>query len=170
MDDITVNLKLPSREISGTWKPDESEHNAAWEMYVELVTRIHLIAARPDEGLLQEALASLDGLSERTREILRAYGPIVAQPSGGGDLSFGSIAVAVLNLAARPVIAKWRPLLQDWAEQKPAGVPDWAHEQNWDRAAELRQALDDVRAVLRQFAALLEQAAEVPSLIIEQPA
>jgi hypothetical protein len=163
-DAIKVNLKLPSLEMSGTWKPDETERKASWEMYVELITRIGGPSPRPDEAMTQEALDSLDSLCGVTREILRKYGAIVAQPSGGGDLSFGAIAIAVLNLSLRPVLARWRRPLQEWGSQKPAHVSASAHEQIWDRAVELRQELQEVRAVLGHFADLLETAAGVPPL------
>jgi hypothetical protein len=171
MKEIKVGLKLPFVEIAGTWKPDDSQRKASWEMYIELVTRIAVIELRPEEGLLREALSSLYSLFDTTRKILREYGPTVAKPSGGGDLSFGYIAVAVLNLVLRPVLASWHPLLQDWENQKLAAVSPLAHEQQWDRAAELRQELNAVRDVLREYALLLEKAAGVPqSLIIDRPA
>jgi hypothetical protein len=166
---IQVDLKLPSLEIAGMWQPDESEHNASWEMYVELVTRISGIEARPGEGRLRDALTSLHHLVAETRRILRSYGPIVAQPSGGGDLSFGYIAVAVSNLVLRPLLDRWHLLLQEWESRKPAEVSLPAHEQSWDRAIELRQELTQVRAVLGQYAALLEKAAGVPPLPILTP-
>ena len=40
LDCIKVNMKLGIFDISGTWKPDAIQRNAAWEMYVELATRI----------------------------------------------------------------------------------------------------------------------------------
>ena len=102
-----VDLKIPYiGGISGTWIPDESERKAAWEMYVELVTRISIAELKPGECLLREALTSLYSLFATTRAILRHYGPSVAQPKSDGQLSFGSLAVAVLNSVLRPVLAK----------------------------------------------------------------
>ena len=72
--------------------------------------------------------------------------------------------------ALRPVLAKWHPLLQDWENRKPADVSAAEHERQWERAAELRQELSRVREALRQYATLLEQAAGVPSLVIDRPA
>ena len=41
---VKVSLNLPYiGGVEGTWKPDESERNAAWEMYVELITRISVV-------------------------------------------------------------------------------------------------------------------------------
>jgi hypothetical protein len=89
---VKVSLNLPIGGVEGTWEPDESERDAAWEMYVELITRISVAELKPDEGLLREALSSLHTLFGTTRTILRKYGPSIAQPKGEGDLSFGYLA------------------------------------------------------------------------------
>src|ERR671939_642463 len=108
---LKVKIGIPYiGDVEGTWEPDESERRAAWEMYVELVTRISVVELQPGEGVLGEALSSLYTLFGSTRDILRKYGPSVAEPKGKGNLSFGYLAVAILNGALRPVLAKWHPL------------------------------------------------------------
>jgi hypothetical protein len=48
---VAVSLKLPFLgDFNGTWEPDETEQRAAWEMYVELVTRVSLVELQPGEG------------------------------------------------------------------------------------------------------------------------
>jgi hypothetical protein len=90
---VKVALNIPYLGgIEGTWEPDETEQRAAWDMYVELVTRISVVELRPGEGLLHEALSSLYSLFETTRKILREYGPSIARPKGGNELSFGYLA------------------------------------------------------------------------------
>jgi hypothetical protein len=70
---VQVKLTIPFiGEISGTWEPDEVERRAAWELYVELVTRVAVVQLGPAEGLLREALSSLREVFGITREILRA--------------------------------------------------------------------------------------------------
>src|SRR5579859_2492212 len=97
---VAVSLKLPLLgDINGTWEPDEAEQRAAWEMYVELVTRVSLVELQPGEGLLNESLASLYTLFDSTRKILREYGPAVARPKDKGKLSFGYLAIVVINCA-----------------------------------------------------------------------
>ena len=40
---IRLDPKLPGiGGIQGTWEPDESEIRAAWELYVEMITRTRL--------------------------------------------------------------------------------------------------------------------------------
>lgn len=166
---VKVSLKLPYiGDIQGTWEPDEAERDAAWEMYVELITRISVAELKPDEGLLREALSSLYSLFDTTRQILRKYGPRVAQPKGKERISFGYVAVAILNTVLRPVLAKWHPLLLDHEAKKSASLSPSEHESRWERYEELRQVLNGVRTVLIQYAELMAEVAGVPSLAIEQ--
>lgn len=165
----SINLRLPYiGGIEGTWEPDDGERKAAWEMYVELVTRISVVELRPDEGLLREALNSLYTLFDTTRGILRQYGHSVAQPKGKGKLSFGYLAVAILNTLLRPVLAKWHPLLLDYEHDKEKSISPLEHERNWDKHDELRQILNEVRVSVIEYANILAQVAEVPSLIVER--
>lgn len=166
---VKVNLKLPYiGGIEGTWEPNGNERNATWEMYVELITRISVTELKPGEGLLREALSSLYTLFNTTREILRKYGPSVAQPKGKDNLSFGYLAVTILNVVLRPVLAKWHPLLLDYENTKKVSVSPLEHERQWDKYEELRQGLNDVRGVLIEYANLLAQVADVPSLIVKR--
>lgn len=165
---IKVSLKLPYLGgIEGTWEPDETEQRASWEMYVELITRISVVELRPGEGLLREALSSLYTLFETTRKILREYGPSVARPKGNSDLSFGYLAVAILNTVLRPVLAKWHPLLLNYESTRPNSVSQVEYEQQWEDNEQLRQRLNEVRDVLLEYANLLAEVAKVPSLIIQ---
>ena len=164
---VKVSLKLPYiGGVEGTWEPDENEQKAAWEMYVELITRISVAELKPGEGLLREALSSLYTLFDTTRMILRKYGPSVAQPKGKAKLSFGYLAVAILNAVLRPVLAKWHPLLLDYESTKESSVSPLKHERQWDKNEELRGVLNDVRGVLIEYANLLAQVIDIPSLII----
>ncbi len=165
---VKVSLQIPYLGgIEGTWQPDETEQRAAWEMYVELITRISIVELRPGEGLLREALSSLYTLFNTTRQILRQYGPSVARPKDKSDLSFGYLAVAILNGVLRPVLAKWHPLLLDYENTKPSSVSSVEHEQQWKVSEQLRQVLNNVRSVLVEYADILAEVAEVPSLILQ---
>lgn len=167
---VEVDFKLPYiGGIKGTWEPDQCERDAAWEMYIELITRISVAELKADEGLLREALSSLYTLFDITRGILRKYGPAVAQPKNNNNLSFGYLAVAVLNLVLRPVLAKWHPLLLDYEATKKDEVSSLEHERKWDKHEELRGILNnDIRRVLIGYTNLLAQVAGVPSLIVER--
>jgi hypothetical protein len=163
---IRVELGLPSiGKISGEWEPDQKERDAAWELYVELITRVSVVGIAPDEGLLREALISLHSLFSIIREILRKYGPAVAKSKRENGISFGLLSVAVLNSVLRPVLSKWHPLLADYETSKPAGLSAVDHERKWEKAHELRQVLQETRIRLTEFASILADVAGVPSLL-----
>lgn len=162
---VNVSLNLGPVKLGGTWEPDERETEAAWEMYIELATRISTQALKDDEGILREALSSLHDLFPITREILRRQGPTVARKKGKGDHSFAELAVYVLNYAIRPVLAKWHPLLEEYEAARPAEKSIRAHEAEWERGAELRGVLEELRMGLIDYANLLASVAGVEPLI-----
>nr|WNW36726.1 hypothetical protein RKE32_03725 [Streptomyces sp. Li-HN-5-13] len=157
---FTVKLGIPLfGEISGVWEPVDAERRAAWELYVELVTRIAVVDLKAGEGLLREAMTSLYSLFGTTRDILRRYGPEVAPRRGRGHLSFGVLAVAVLNGALRPLLARWHPLLTAHEATRPPGTDPVAHEEAWPQADDLREELLAVRATLTQLGRALAEVA-----------
>lgn len=168
IENIQLGWSGPGPIISGTIAFDDKEQKAAWELYVELVTRISVVKLHPDEGLLREALSSIYTLFGSTREILRQNGPEIAQVKSGGDLSFGALAVRVLNEILRPVLAKWHPILEDYESTKPEGESRLEHEKNWEHNAELRQVIEDTRAILDNYAQNLAEIAGIPHLVGSQ--
>ncbi|MDM8555751.1 hypothetical protein QUF75_13545 [Desulfococcaceae bacterium HSG7] len=161
---VDVRIKFPFGSISGTWEVDENQSKAAWELYVELITRISIQKLGPDQGLLREALTSLYNLFGETRKILRNYGPAIGKPLGVGKLSCGEIALQVLNSGLRPVLAKWHPLLADYENTKPDDVSQTAHEKAWGKNKALREELVVLQASMRQYADTLAEAAGTPGL------
>ncbi|GID90684.1 hypothetical protein Adi01nite_00960 [Amorphoplanes digitatis] len=176
---VSVRLAIPFvGDVRGTWEPDVAERKAAWEIYVEMVTRIGVVELRPDDGSLREALTSMYSLFDATRKILREGGPSLASPRrrpamrllGGRSrqstpgLSLGAIALAILNGAIRPVLARWHPLLSDYEMSRPDDVPPLAHERAWAEAALLRDDLNALRGVLLEAARLLADAAAAGDL------
>ena len=164
-----VSLNLGMLKIGGTWKPDESERQAAWEMYVELITRISVQELHPEEGLLREALSSLYTLFDTTRKILRNYGPSIAQPKLNGNLSFGYLAISILNYSLRPLLAKWHPLLLNYEKNRESSVSIVDHEKKWNKYKELRGEIERVRSELNEYANLLANVANVPPIHSQGP-
>ncbi len=162
--DVQVGLNIGVVQVSGTWQPNETERRAAWELYVELLTRVSVVPLAQDQGLLREALSSLYSPFGATREILRTHGPEVAEPKQNGEYNFGFLAVAMLNSILRPLLAHWHPELEDWEAQRPPTSSRRAHELDWDQAAQLREALEDTRVELSGFASILARACGVPNL------
>lgn len=161
LQSFNVGLNLLGFQLGGTWAPDENERKAAWEMYIELVTRTSVVELGPEEGYLREGLYSLYSLFDTTRSILRKYGPEVAQPNEGGDLTFGHLAVGVLNYVLRPVLAKWHPLLEDYEATREPTTSRLEHEGRWEHNAKLREILQGVRKPLSDYADVLADVAGV---------
>jgi hypothetical protein len=163
---LTVSFDFPFSPIklSADWEPAQQEREAAWEMYVELATRVTVIPLPEHRGLVREAITSYYSLFTTTREILKKYGPTAARPSGKGSTSFGQLAVVILNELLRPFLSEWHPALEDWESQRPDGISRLAHEREWDRHQEIRDALEKTRFELERYAVYLAQVAEVPVL------
>lgn len=158
---VTADLKIPViGGVSGTWQPDKSEINAAWELYVEMVTRAPLGDIALSDGSVRETLTSLYSLFESARAILRRHGPGVARPKRGKTLSFGYLAVSMLNLVLRPLLSKWHPELQAWETANP-GIAD----NQWPNRGKFLEALADTREQLSRYAALFADVADVPDFI-----
>lgn len=162
---VGVKVNLGVAELSGEWEPNDIERAAAWELYVELITRISVVPLGPDEGLLRETLSSLYSVYDSTREVLRKYGPDIAEPKLSGQYNFAYIAVTILNTGIRPLLARWHPELKDWEDQRPTGTAVTSHERSWPRAAALRAELDQTRLALTDYAAALATACGVPNLL-----
>ena len=158
---VKLDLRLPGvGGIEGTWEPDESEIRAAWELYVEMVTRTPLGAISLQEGSARETLTSIYSLFDTTRGVLRKYGPSVARPKKNKELSFGYLAISMLNLVLRQLLAEWHPRLRAWERDNPG-----RQENEWASRSDFREALNRTREQLRQYANLFAQVAEVPELL-----
>ncbi len=165
---VEVGLNSGFLKAKGCWEADENEIRAAWELYVELCTRITVAKLEPGEGLLREALNSYYSLFAITRKILREHGPTVATPKGKNkDLCFGFLAVSLLNEVIRPMLAKYHPLLLDHETRKSPDCSVFEHEQKWAYSQKLRTKLEEVRKEVIDFANCLAEVAGVKSLIIE---
>lgn len=100
-------LKINVKFLEMEWEPQEADRSAAWELYVEMLTRI-VTQPLPDEhGDEETALSSVFSLFPITREILRRKGRDCVQ--------FSKIAVVVLNQIVRPFTAKWHKLSREKA-------------------------------------------------------
>lgn len=168
---VKVEIGIPSiGRIEGTWEPDALEEKAAWELYVELVTRISIIELNRGDGLMREVLSSLYSLFPTSRSILRQYGPAVARPRSGKSISLGYITINILNSVLRPLLSKWHPLLLDYEATKSTSISPIEHERKWQNYDKLRQELRDAQRVLLEYADVLAEVAQVPSLVMNTQA
>ena len=94
-----TSLKINLRFLEMEWSPQEADKNAAWEFYIEMLTRISTQYLEPEEGDEATALESIHKLFELTRKIIKTY--------GRECFEFTKIAIVVLNQIIRPFTAKW---------------------------------------------------------------
>ena len=95
LESLKINLGILQLEV----KTNDATRFAAWEMYIELLTRVATQILEDDEGDEQAALKSLYEVFPVTREILRKYGPDCVR--------LAYIAIPFLNQVLRPFTAKW---------------------------------------------------------------
>lgn len=154
---VTANIGLPFGlgSIGGEWVPEDSERRAAWELYVELITRVSVVELPQGVGLLRETLNSYYSLFATVRSILKSHGPLIARPAEGSSVSFGHLAVAVLNWVLRPTLAKWHPLLDDYESRRPSDVSRLEWETEWELNEQLRADIAAIRGTLQAYAGLL---------------
>lgn len=84
------------------FEPEIEVQEAAWEMYVELFTRITTQSLLPGAGDNQRALKSVHKIFGITRKILKE--------KGRKGFEFTKLSIYMLNKIIRPFTAKWHPI------------------------------------------------------------
>ena len=123
---------------------NQDDQNAAWELYVEMLTRIVTQPLPSDVGDEQTALDSVYSLFHTTREILHRR--------GRNAIQFSKVAIPVLNQIVRPFTAKWH-------RESLAGAFD-----DPNRCREFRAELAELQVELRNYNRLLASIAGVEDL------
>ena len=95
LDSVRINVGVASANISFS----DADRDAAWELYIEMLTRIVTQPLPREVGDEQTALDSVYALFGITREILRRQ--------GRDTIQFTKVAVPVLSQVVRPFTAKW---------------------------------------------------------------
>ena len=138
------SLKINVHFLEAEFKPQDADRAAAWELYIELLTRVTTQRLDPDEGDEAAALDSLHALFGETREILRR--------NGSGCTEFVKLAIPVLNQVIRPVTTKWHPRLRKGAFNEKSACD------------EFRSDLARIQPKLRGFTKALAEMSEVEDL------
>ena len=89
------------------WAPKDADKDAAWELYIELLTRITTQPLDDTAGDEKSALDSVFSIFPITRDVIKH--------NGRDCIQFTKLAVIVLNQIIRPFTAKWHKLSQDGA-------------------------------------------------------
>jgi hypothetical protein len=94
-----TSLKIKTPFLEADWQPKDKDKDAAWELYIELLTRIATHPLPKGYGDEATALESVHKLFGITREIIKQY--------GRDCIEFTKIAIVILNQKIRPFTAKW---------------------------------------------------------------
>lgn len=103
-----IKLTASGAEIEISYK--KYDKDAAWLMYVELLTRITTQPIKDDVGDEKAALKSIYQIFAITRDILKQYGRQAE--------SFSKIAIIILNQKIRPFTSKWHKLSLEYDFKK----------------------------------------------------
>jgi hypothetical protein len=138
------SLRINAGFLDAEFTPKDPAQAAAWDLYIELSTRITTQYLDPDHGDEKAALESLHVLFALTREILKNHGP--------GAKECAVIAIPVLNQVIRPFTAKWHRKLIENVLDRPEG------------RGEFRAELDSLHRTIRSYMYSLSDMAGVEDL------
>lgn len=146
---IFKNFGLEKIQLGPKWARTEisfqtPDREAAWEMYIEMLTRIVIQPLPVEAGDEKTALDSVYSLFPTSREILRRR--------GRGTIQFSKVAVPVLNQVVRPFTAKWH-------KESLAGTLDDERKQK-----EFREELAALQGELRNYNRMLANIAGVEDM------
>lgn len=145
-----TGLKVKLGFLEGEFNANDADRNAAWELYVELLTRVSTQVLASEHGDEKTALDSVYSLFATTREILKR--------NGSGCTEFAKIAIVVLNQVIRPFTAKWHRRSLAGAFNDP------------EQCKEFRAELRELQPKLRAYTQILSTIADVEDLTeLEDP-
>ncbi len=146
---LFAKFRLEKVKLGPSWANaeiaiDASDSDAAWELYVEMLTRVVTQPLPVETGDEETALDSVYSLFPITREVLRRR--------GRRAINFTKIAVPILNQIVRPFTAKWhgKRLAGDLADE--------------DIRSEFRDELATLQEDLRNYNRMLASIAGVEDL------
>lgn len=140
LDKVRIKTGFVDAEIHFS----DVDKTAAWELYIELLTRISTQYLPPEDGDEKSALDSIFALFKLTREIIKKNGP--------RSINFTRIAIVVLNQVIRPFTARWHRLSLGGAFNDP------------HQCGVFREELRALQASLRNYTRLLAEMAGVEDL------
>ena len=140
LEKVKLNLAVVRADVSF----EAADKDAAWELYIEMLTRIVTQPLPYDVGDDKTALDSVYSLFPITREILRRR--------GRSTVNFSMVAIPVLNQVVRPFTAKWH-------RESLAGAFE-----DSDKCREFREELATLQEELRNYNRMLAEIAGVEDL------
>lgn len=97
-----TSLKINALFLEMEWNPRDEDKSAAWDLYIELLTRITTQTLDDTHGDEETALKSIYSIFPLTREVIKS--------NGRHCIEFTKIAIIILNQKVRPFTAKWHKL------------------------------------------------------------
>ena len=137
-----LRVKTPILEMN--WEPSDPDKDAAWDLYVELLTRATTQRLPDGYGTEMAALESVHRIFGLTRTTLKEH--------GRGAEHFTRVAVIVLNQIIRPFTSKWHRLSEEGAFEDQSGCK------------EFRRELGDLQHRLRAYTKVLSELADVEDM------
>ena len=138
------SLKITTPFLEMEFKPQEADKNAAWDLYIDLLTRITTQPLPKEHGDEQTALDSIYSIFAITRDVLKKHGRDAEE--------FAKIAIVVLNQVIRPFTAKWHKESINGAFS------------NKEKCDEFRKELKDLQQILVIYTRMLADMAGVEDL------
>lgn len=138
------SIKIKTSFLEMQWKPKDEDKAAAWELYIELLTRITTQPLDEKHGDEKAALASVHVLFGITRQVLKKH--------TRNCIEFTKIAVVVLNQVIRPFTAKWHRLSLEEAFDDP------------ETRKQFRSELVELQIILHRYTSMLAEMADVEDL------
>lgn len=139
LTEIKVNVPQLSQL---TFVVNNDARRTAWELFIEVATRISTQPLGDEEGFLREALNSLYSLFGRARELLAQSQP--TKLTGGKTVEY--LALTMLNRELRPFLSRWHPRLTRFEQSEDRDEAAWEHN------ATFRAELEKMRQRLVEFA------------------
>ncbi len=139
-----TSLKISAPFLEMEWNPAEPDRDAAWELYIELLTRITTQPLANEDGDEKTALDSIHNLFSITRATIKTYGRDCNE--------FTKIAVVVLNQIIRPFTAKWHKVSISGGFEASGSC------------IQFREELKELQEVLHTYTKMLAEMANVEDL------
>ena len=135
---------VSSEDLDQYWAPTEQDKALAWDIYVELVTRIATQKLEDGTGINGSAIDSIVNLFGHTREAMKKH--------GCRSSNTATLIVGYLNTYIRPQTSKWHRDRQRWnsIENGELEIDDKKEEQVF------RTELKETQRRLTQLASCLE--------------
>lgn len=138
----SLRIKTPFLEMD--WAPKEADKDAAWELYIDLLTRVTTQPLPSEHGDEAVALESVHALFGLTREVIKR--------KGRSCIEFSKIGIVMLNQKIRPFTAKWH-------KEMTAGAFN-----DQGKCREFRTELEELQDVLMVYAKMLADMAGIEDI------